>query len=210
VTETVILTLLPFSIVAGSALLVILVDLAWPYRDRAVLAVGLGGLLLALLASFVIGPLPEVGWDRLSEPGTIGSPSLYTLDLFTVLMNVVLILIGLLTLLFAPDYLAPRKLPLAEFTATLLFAISGGMLIAGGQDLLILFLGLELLVLPGYLLAAFAKRDGLSTEGAIKYFLLGSFSSAILLFGLVFVLGITGSTPLSPVSAALAGILVGR
>ena len=63
------------------------------------------------------------------------------------------------------------------------------MLIAGGQDLLILFLGLELLVLPGYLLAGFAKRDGLSTEGAIKYFLLGSFSSAIFLFGLAFVLG---------------------
>ena len=51
------------------------------------------------------------------------------------------------------------------------------MLIAGGQDLLILFIGLELLVLPGYLMAGFAKRDGLSTEGAIKYFLLGSFSS---------------------------------
>ena len=68
------------------------------------------------------------------------------------------------------------------------------MLIAGGQDLLILFIGLELLVLPGYMLAGFAKRDGLSTEGAIKYFLLGSFSSAILLFGLAFVFGYTGST----------------
>ena len=68
------------------------------------------------------------------------------------------------------------------------------MLIAGGQDLLILFIGLELLVLPGYILAGFAKRDGLSTEGAIKYFLLGSFSSAILLFGLAFVFGYTGST----------------
>ena len=63
---------------------------------------------------------------------------------------------------------------MAEFTATLLFAISGGMLLAGGRDLLILFLGLELLVLPGYMLAGYAKRDGLSTEGAIKYFLLGS------------------------------------
>ena len=57
-----------------------------------------------------------------------------------------------------------------------------------------LFLGLELLVLPGYMLAGFAKRDGLSTEGAIKYFLLGSFSSAILLFGLAFVFGYTGTT----------------
>ena len=67
----------------------------------------------------------------------------------------------------------------------LLFAITGAMLIGGARDLLLLFLALELLVLPGYMLAGYAKRDGLSTEGAIKYFLLGSFSSAIFLFGLV-------------------------
>ena len=58
----------------------------------------------------------------------------------------------------------------------LLFAITGAMLIAAATDLLLLFLGLELLVLPGYMLAGYAKRDGLSTEGAIKYFLLGSFA----------------------------------
>ena len=203
-----VLTILPFSLVVASALLVILVDLFWPRRDPLVMAVGLGGLVLALVASFAIGPLPG-GVGLLAEPGTIGDPSLYTLDLFTVLMDVVLILIGLLTLLFAPDYLAPRKLPLAEFTATLLFAVSGGMLIAGGQDLLILFLGLELLVLPGYLLAGFAKRDGLSTEGAIKYFLLGSFSSAVLLFGLAFVLGFTGSTQLTAIADQLSAIVDG-
>ena len=62
------------------------------------------------------------------------------------------------------------------------------------RDLLVLFLALELLVLPGYMLAGYAKRDGLSTEGAIKYFLLGSFSSAIFLFGLVLVFGYTGTT----------------
>ena len=63
-----------------------------------------------------------------------------------------------------------------------------------------LFLGLELLVLPGYLLAGYAKRDGLSTEGAIKYFLLGSFSSAILLFGLVLVFGFTGTTNIAGIA----------
>ena len=58
-----------------------------------------------------------------------------------------------------------------------------------------LFLGLELMVLPGYLLAGYHKTDGYSTEGAIKYFLLGSFSSAIFLFGLAFVWGLTGHDP---------------
>ena len=89
----------------------------------------------------------------------------------------------------------------------LLFAISGGMLIAGGQDLLLLFIGLELLVLPGYMLAGFAKRDGLSTEGAIKYFLLGSFSSAIFLFGLVFLFGYTGTTQVHAISDALTALV---
>ena len=61
------------------------------------------------------------------------------------------------------------------------------------------------MVLPGYLLAGYAKRDALSTEGAIKYFLLGSFSSAIFLFGLAFVWGLTGSTRIATVADALGG-----
>jgi NADH-quinone oxidoreductase subunit N len=207
-TQQELLTILPFALVIVTALAVILADLLWPRRDGLVMSVGLGGLGLALAAAIVIGPLPGE-WGLLGETGTIGDPAVYARDLLTVLLEVALIAIGLLTLLFAPDYLVPRRLPLAEFTATLLFAVSGGMLIAGGQDLLILFLGLELLVLPGYLLAGFAKRDGLSTEGAIKYFLLGSFSSAILLFGLAFVLGFTGSTQLGDIAAELGKVVEG-
>ena len=202
------LTLLPFTLVVLLALAVILVDLFWPRRDDLVMALGIGGLAVALVATLIIGPLP---WDvgLLEDATAVGGPSLYTRDLLTVLLDALLISIGLLTLLFAPDYIVPRRMPLAEFTATLLFAISGGMLIAGGQDLLVLFIGLELLVLPGYILAGFAKRDGLSTEGAIKYFLLGSFSSAILLFGLAFVMGFTGSTQVGAVAGALGGVLDG-
>ncbi|MFN8619664.1 MAG: proton-conducting transporter membrane subunit [Chloroflexota bacterium] len=95
------------------------------------------------------------------------------------LSDLLFMAIALPTILFAPDYLEPRGLPLGEFVATLLFAISGAMLLAAGRDIPILFLGLELLVLPGYLLVALLGVDGLSTEGAIKYFLLGSFSSAV-------------------------------
>ena len=99
-----------------------------------------------------------------------------------------------LTIAFAPDYLLPRSLPVPEFAAVLLFAMTGAMLIAASTDLLLLFIGLELMVLPGYLLAGYHKTDSYSTEGAIKYFLLGSFSSAIFLFGLAFVWGMTGTT----------------
>ena len=102
-----------------------------------------------------------------------------------------------LTIAFAPDYLEERDLPVAEFAAVLVFAMSGAMLIAGSADLLVMFLGLELMVLPGYVMAGYHKSDGYSTEGAIKYFLLGSFSSAILLFGLAFVWGLTGTTSIA-------------
>jgi NADH-quinone oxidoreductase subunit N len=87
--------------------------------------------------------------------------------------------------------------------------MTGAMLIAASTDLLLMFLGLELMVLPGYMLAAFAKRDALSTEGAIKYFLLGSFSSAIFLFGLTFTWGLAGSTRVADVANHLSEIAQG-
>src|SRR5207249_1227705 len=84
---------------------------------------------------------------------------------------------------------------------------SGAMLISASVDLLLLFLGLELMVLPGYLLAGYHKSDSYSTEGAIKYFLLGSFSSAIFLFGLAFVWGLTGSTRVADVASVLTQVV---
>ena len=87
--------------------------------------------------------------------------------------------------------------------------MTGAMLLAGSTDLLLLFLGLELMVLPGYLLAGYHKTDGYSTEGAIKYFLLGSFSSAIFLFGLAFVWGLTGTTRVAGIAEALGTIVAG-
>ena len=97
----------------------------------------------------------------------------YTVDALTTFLDLLFIAIVALTIAFAPDYLMPRGLPIAEFATILVFAMTGAMLIAASTDLLLLFLGLELMVLPGYLLAGFHKTDGYSTEGAIKYFLLG-------------------------------------
>ena len=113
-------------------------------------------------------------------------------------------------MLFGPDYLVPRGLPVAEFAAILTFAMTGAMLISASGDLLLLFLGLELMVLPGYLLAAFHKTDAYSTEGAIKYFLLGSFSSAIFLFGLAFIWGVTGTLQLDVIADKLTAIVAGN
>jgi len=189
------LALAPLITVIATAIAVVIVDMIRPGDDRLAGGVGIIGLIIAL--AMVVG----IGSD--TNPVLGGT---YVHDPLTALLDAIFIVVAALTILVAPGYLRPRGLPLGEYTATLLFAISGAMVISGAKDLLILFLGLELLVLPGYMLAGYAKRDGYSTEGAIKYFLLGSFSSAIFLFGLAFTWGFTGTTRIADVADAVGGL----
>jgi NADH-quinone oxidoreductase subunit N len=177
---------------------IIVVDLVSPGKRTEALFVALAGLAIVALVTVVTGTTPGDAFG-----------GAYRVDALTTLLDLLFVAIVAFTLLFAPDYLAARGLPMAEFAAVLVFAMTGAMLISASMDLLVLFLGLELMVLPGYLLAGFAKRDALSTEGAIKYFLLGSFSSAIFLFGLAFVWGLTGSTRIETVAGSLAAIVGG-
>jgi NADH-quinone oxidoreductase subunit N len=177
---------------------IIVADIVRPGARRPVLAIALVGL--ALIAGLTV---------QTGQTGAQAFGGAYVVDALTTFLDLLFIAIVALTILFAPDYLEPRGLPIAEFAATLVFAMTGAMLISASADLLVLFVGLELMVLPGYLLAGFAKRDALSTEGAIKYFLLGSFSSAIFLFGLAFVWGLSGSTSVAVVSAHVAAIVTG-
>ena len=189
----------PFVAAILVAAAIILVDLALPGRRRVAIGVAITGML-------IVGGLT---WWTGQTPGTAFAGS-YVVDNLTTFLDLIFVTIGLLTLLFAPDYLEARGLPVAEFAAILVFALSGAMLIAGSADLLVLFLGLELMVIPGYMLAGFHKRDSLSTEGAIKYFLLGSFSSAIFLFGLAYIWGATGSTRIDQVASVISGVVAGQ
>jgi NADH-quinone oxidoreductase subunit N len=193
---TVIAPLVAVVLVAAA---VIVADIARP--GNALLAAGISLLGLAIIAALVV-------WTG-ATPGTAFGGT-YRVDGLTTFLHLVLVAIVALTVLFGPDYLVPRGLPVAEFAAILLFALAGGMIVAASADLLVVFLGLELMVIPGYLLAGYHKRDALSTEGAIKYFLLGSFSSAIFLFGLAFIWGLTGSTRVADVAATLGAIVAGQ
>jgi NADH-quinone oxidoreductase subunit N len=187
-------TLAPVVVAVLAAAAVLLVDLAWPGRRTLAIATALFGLGLVALAALSLA-------GHTSEKAFGGA---YILDNLTTFLDLLFVAIAALTILFANDYLEPRGLPIAEFAAVLIFAVTGAMLISGAADLLLLFVALELMVLPGYMLVGFSRHDPYSTEGAIKYFLLGSFSSAILLFGLAYVWGLTGSTRVDAVAAALA------
>jgi NADH-quinone oxidoreductase subunit N len=180
------------------AIAVLLVDLILPGRPDAAVAVALGGLVIVAAATILANGNPGDAFD-----------GAYRVDPLTTFLDLLFVSIVALTIVFAPDYLEPRGLPVAEFAVVLVFAMTGAMLLAASTDLLLLFLGLELMVLPGYMLAAYHKTDGYSTEGAIKYFLLGSFSSAIFLFGLAFVWGLTGTTRVDGVADALLGVAAG-
>jgi NADH-quinone oxidoreductase subunit N len=186
----------PVVVAILTALAILLVDLALPGRTTAALVTALGGLLLTAIVTVSVG----------SGDAAYAFGSMYHLDKLTTFLDLLFVAIVAMTILFAPDYLAPRGLPLAEFATVLVFAMCGAMVIAASADLLLLFIGLELMVLPGYLLAAYHKTDGYSTEGAIKYFLLGSFSSAIFLFGLAFVWGLSGSTNIRDVASTLTAV----
>ena len=193
-----IVTIAPFAVAIVLAGVVLVVDIVRPGAREPVLAVSLVGLAVVALLTLETGTTPATAFD-----------GAYVVDALTTFLDLLFIAIVAMTIVFAPDYLLPRGLPLAEFAVVLLFALTGAMLISASADLLVLFIGLELMVLPGYMLAGYHKGDGYSTEGAIKYFLLGSFSSAIFLFGLAFVWGLTGTTRIGEVSDALAALVAG-
>ena len=195
-------TIAPFLAGVGLAIAILIADLIAPGRRTPVLVVSLVGLAIVALLTLTTGRLAA------AAPRTAFGDG-YVVDGLTTFLDLLFVSIVAFTILFGPDYLEPRGLPLAEFAVVLVFAMTGAMLISASADLLVLFIALELMVLPGYMLAGYHKTDGYSTEGAIKYFLLGSFSSAIFLFGLAFTWGATGTTNIGAVSTALEAAVKG-
>jgi NADH-quinone oxidoreductase subunit N len=198
------ITIAPFLTAVLLAILILVADLVQPNKREPVLAVSLAGLAIVAIITLWTGSQATAAGGRMTAFGDA-----YVVDGLTTFLDLLFIAIVAFTIVFGPDYLEPRGLPVAEFAVVLVFAMTGAMLISASADLLVLFIALELMVLPGYMLAGYHKTDGYSTEGAIKYFLLGSFSSAIFLFGLAFTWGTTGTTSIAGVHDALEAAIQG-
>ena len=157
-----------------------------------------------------IGPLGAIGlvgaaistwllWDRQAT-----SFGVVVADNFGLFVTGTLVVVGLLSLAISVPTLDRERLPRGEYYALLLFALAGMMLMATATDLLVIFLALEVLSLAVYVLTGIRRQSAAGTEAALKYFLLGAFSSAFFLYGIALVYGLTGSTRLDKVGTLMA------
>jgi NADH-quinone oxidoreductase subunit N len=129
--------------------------------------------------------------------------NLWIVDDFDIFLNFVFLLIAAITILTSKDYLSRENMNHPEFYALLLFATAGMLMMAASNELVMVFLGLEILSIATYVMAGFRRTDLKSNESALKYFLLGSFSSAFFLYGVALIFGATGSTNLIGIAEAL-------
>jgi NADH-quinone oxidoreductase subunit N len=139
-------------------------------------------------------------------PHELQLANMVALDKFSIFVKVVLAAFGLLTVWTARDYLSRERLGDFEFYALLLFSIAGMMLMAASADLIVMFIALETFSIALYVMVGYRREELTSQESAMKYFLLGAFSSGFFLLGIALVYGATGSTQLYG-SAETPGIL---
>jgi NADH-quinone oxidoreductase subunit N len=162
-----------------------------------------GGLLLVSLAGLVgAAALSVLLWDW--SGGVTVINGMVATDRFAVVVRLVILAVAALGLVFGHHYFERLEATRTEFYALVLFCTAGMTLFAAGTDLIVIFLGLEILSLSLYVLAGFSPRLA-AAEASMKYFLLGSFSSAFFLFGIAMAYGATGGTRLSDVATALSG-----
>src|SRR5215208_8607 len=184
---------IPILIVVLSAIAAMLAEaIRRPGERMYVAGFGLIGLVGALVASCFL-------WD--TDALSFG---VVRADNFALFINIVLCIVGILTMVFSHDVVEREGLPAGEYYALTLFAISGMMLMATATDLLVIFLALEVLSLAVYVLTGIRRDQPSATEAAFKYFLLGGFSSAFFLYGIAFTYGVTGSTRLDRIGSLIA------
>jgi NADH-quinone oxidoreductase subunit N len=181
-------SLLPETILTAWAMLLLL-DAAWRHgRPGAQRRVG----YLALIG--IAGAAAAVAWLWASHATPAGLATTVALDAFRWAVDLIVLLGAALAVVFSVDYLEREAIAIPEYHVLVLLATVGMMLLAGGEDLFVLFLGLELMSVSVYVLSGIDRRSPVGGEAALKYFLLGAFASAFLLYGIALLYGATGST----------------
>ena len=185
--------ILPLIILVGWACILLLVDLAIPKERKGWTAL-LAALGLLVAAGTVIFR---------SGKTVVGFGGMIVADDFADFLSVLLLVSGLAGIALSYDYLKRMSIEHSEYYVLLMFSITGMILMSMAADLIVIFLALELLSIPLYVLAGIAVPRLSSEEAAVKYFLLGAFSSGFFVYGTALVYGATGSTALPKILTAL-------
>ena len=187
--------LAPDLVVVGVLCLVLVADLFLPDDRRGVLpslaGLGLLGALVPVLT------LAVDGTDRTMFGGA------YAVDNFALVVKALFLVAGYVTVLLSTNYIAEGDYAEGEYYFLLLASILGMTIMGSARDLVTIFVALELLSIPAYLLAGWRKRDRKGNEAGVKYYLMGVFASGILLYGMSLLYGVTGTTQLAGISEAL-------
>jgi NADH-quinone oxidoreductase subunit N len=185
--------IVPMLCMTAGALVIMLAE-AWRDRDEK-MPLGVLGMIALISSAVALCFL----WNR-----NASSFNVVVADNFGIFVSLVLVIVGVLTILFSSQVVERDGIPPGEYYSLTLFAIVGMMMMATANDLLVVFVALEILSLAVYVLTGIRRENLAGTEAAFKYFLLGAFSSAFFLYGIAFTYGITGSTRLDRVGSFLA------
>ncbi len=185
--------LAPVLIIVAASLMVMILEVFLKRENRSYLAY----LSLMFLIAAAAGCIKF--WDK-GYSYFDGNLALSNLSLF---FSIILILTTFLVILISMKYLSLQNTNYGEFYALLLFALSGMIIMVSSSDLIVIFLGLEVLSISSYALAGLRREDERSNEAAVKYFLLGSFASAFLVFGIAMLYGATQTTAIPAIIEGL-------
>jgi len=157
----------------------------------------LAGLSFAGLAAALCAALAAQ-----TDPG-FAFQNMLIVDGFATFFRVLVIAVGMLTILCANNYLRLESHNCGEFYALVLFSVAGQSIMVSANELIMIFIGLEIASISSYILAGFLRDDKRNNESALKYFLLGSFATAFLLYGVAWIYGMTGATNLMAIRDAI-------
>jgi NADH-quinone oxidoreductase subunit N len=189
--------ILPEMILSGTILLVLVADAFLPLKRKwLTMPLALVGVIASLIAVFTL-----YGETRTTFGG------MFVVDNFSNLFKTFFLVVAVLVLLISLRYFRDGRFYQGEYYFLLLTSFLGCMLMPSSRDLLMLFIALELVSAPGFLIAAFRKSDPRSNEAGMKFFLIGVLSTAVMLYGMSLIYGVTGTLDLAGIGHALSGTI---
>jgi NADH-quinone oxidoreductase subunit N len=188
---------LPLCLIITIAIIVMILEVFMTKHKEILAYVSLGGVAITALSTAAL-------WNKQESPFRLPFfDEMFVVDNYSLFFYLIFLLCAAITIFTSVGYLRRENLVHGEFYSLILFAVSGMMLMASGGDLLVLFLGLEIMSISIYVLVGFRREDSKSNEATLKYFFLGAFSAGFILYGIALIYGSCGTTSLVQIRQAI-------